>query len=430
MENLFTSFSHLFALIGSVFSVVLSFWFIVLPPALFALFKILWMPHVWGHFGSKIKWVLLEIVPPKDIEKSPLPMESIFAGLAGVSKGILTYDAWVRGEFPTSFSLEIASVEGQVHFYIRTQSGFRNLVEAHFYAQYPNIELVEVPDYTEAVPRTVPNKDWDLWGSDFVLVKDDLYPIRTYKYFEESVTGKMIDPLAGLIETMSKAGPGQHMWFQMIISPESEKWYKTGKETVDAFIGKTKEEKPGLLTGFLSFLGDIVKNIVPALLGHELSYSAAEEKAKKEFEEGKATYGQRETLKALEANLGKLQFKTKMRYVYVGRVETFSKTTGVSSFVGGIKQFNDQNLNSFKPDDGTKTAADYLFVQSRLRLLQRRIFRRFVSRDSDPQTNRFLLSTEELATIFHIPDMQITAPSLNRIAAKTSGAPTNLPIQE
>ncbi|MEK7181516.1 MAG: hypothetical protein AAB708_00120, partial [Patescibacteria group bacterium] len=201
---MFTALSDAFSAMGAIFSAMLDVWFIVLPPIFYSLFVILWLPHVWGHYGSKVRWVMLEIIPPRDIEKSPQPMESIFTGFAGVVKGFNTAEEWVKGEYPTSFSLELVSTEGRVHFYIRTQVGFRNLVEAHFYAQYPDVEIIEVPDYTTQIPRTIPNKDWDLWGTDFELAKDDAYPIRTYKSFEESVTGKMIDPMAGLIETMSK----------------------------------------------------------------------------------------------------------------------------------------------------------------------------------------------------------------------------------
>jgi hypothetical protein len=60
--------------------------------------------------------------------------------------------------------------------------------------------------------------------------------------------------------------------------------------------------------------------------------------------------------------------------------------------------------------------------------MQRRIFRRYIDRDPQPYDVRFLLSTEELATLFHIPDMSVTAPNLNRVVAKRGGAPTNLPI--
>jgi hypothetical protein len=121
-------------------------------------------------------------------------------------------------------------------------------------------------------------------------------------------------------------------------------------------------------------------------------------------------------------------FKVKMRYVYVGRREGFDKATAISGFIGGLKQFNDQNLNSFKPNNKTKTKAEFIFTESRLRYQQRRIFRRYIERNPEPSEVRFLMSTEELATVFHIPDMSVTAPALNRIVAKRGGAPSNLPM--
>ncbi|MBP9698112.1 MAG: hypothetical protein KBD65_02895 [Candidatus Moranbacteria bacterium] len=432
MSTLFSNITEAFSLMGSVFSVVMSVWFILFPPLLYFLFKLLWMFHVWGHYGSKIQWVLLEIVPPRDIEKSPALMESIFSGFAGVMKSPSAMEELIKGEYPTSFSLEIASNEGQVHFYVRTQAGFRNLVEAHFYAQYPGIELVEVEDYVNLVPKTIPNKDWDLWGTDFVFVKPDLYPIKTYRFFEETVTGKMIDPLAGLIETMAKTGPKQYIWLQFIITPYSEKWYATGQGTIDEFLGKVKEEKQGMISRIFWDILDVFANLGRGLLGQEVIFSGSEEAAKKEEQplEFRLSPGQKKVLEALENNLGKQMFKTRMRHVYVGRREAFNKPTGVSSFIGAIKQFNDFNLNSVKPDDNSKTYASYIFAEERLRYRQRRLFRRYATRDSDPQSSRFMLSSEELATVFHIPDMAVMAPTLTRVAARRGGAPMNLPIQE
>ncbi len=386
------------------------------------------MSHVWHKFGDKQSSVLLEIIPPRDIEASPLPMEYIFAGIAGIKASLLVHEEYIDGNFGEGFALEIAGIEGQVHFYIRCRRKSRSVVESHFYGQYPGIELVEVEDYTKLVPHTAPNKDWNVWGTDFELVKDDLYPIRTYRKFEESVTGKMLDPLAGLVEIMSKGGPGQHMWFQLLLSFEEESWYSTGRQTVDDFIGKKKPHKVGFLEQILTDIKDVFLNIFSMLMGHELHFSGGHEEEKKEFDEQKITYGQKEIIKALEENLGKMMFRTKMRYVYVGRREGFDKATAVSGFIGGIKQFNDQNLNSFKPNSQTKTSAEFIFTSSRLRYLQRRIFRRYIERDPQPYDVRFLLSTEELATLFHIPDMSVTAPTMNRVTAKTSGAPSNLPI--
>lgn len=432
MDILFSSFADIFSMIRSVFSAVFDVWFIIFPPLLFFLFKLLWIKYAEGKYASTLKWVLLEIIPPRDVEKSPQLMELIFAGFAGVIKTPTVIEERIKGEFPVSFSLEIASLEGTTHLYVRTQAGFRNLVEAHFYAQYPDIEIIEAPDYVNNVPKTVPNKDWDLWGTDFGLVKDDLYPIKTYKYFEESVTGKMIDPLAGLIETMGKLGPGQQLWLQFIVTPHKENWYATGEGTVDEFLGKVKEEKMGVLMRLLNDIKDVFLNIGKGMMGQEVTFASGETSEKKDEApvEFRLTPGEKDVLKALQANLGKQMFKTRMRYLYIGRREVFSKPTGVSAFIGAIKQFNDFNLNSFKPLEDSKTYANYIFTQSRLRYRQRRIFNRYITRDTDPQTTRFLLSSEELATVFHIPDMAVTAPSMARVAAKRGGAPSNLPIQD
>lgn len=416
--------------IGAMYALVASVWYLILPPFLYPLFKMLWMDHVQGRYASTIQYVLLEIIPPKEIEKSPQLMESIYAGLAGVMKGYNPVEEFIQGQFPASFSLEMVSREGTVHFYVRTQKGFRNLVEAHFYAQYPDMEISEVPDYVDDVPTTAPNNEWDLWGADFELTKPDLYPIKTYRSFEEDVTGKMIDPIAGVIEALGRLGSGQHMWFQMIIVPEKDTWYKKGLTTIDEFVGKEKKESTNFFAKVLADIMDILKNIIPGMFGPPaFSATAAKEQKQEQPLEFRLSPGQKDVLKALESNLGKQMFRTKMRLLYVGRRDGFDKSN-ISIFMGALKQFNDQNLNGFRPNDASKTYANYLFVNERLRYRQRRIFQRYRHRDPSPPDKMFELSTEELATLFHMPDMSVMAPSFTRVAAKRATAPSNLPILE
>lgn len=40
-----------------------------------------------------------------------------------------------------------------------------------------------------------------------------------------------------------------------------------------------------------------------------------------------------------------------------------------------------------------------------------------------------MFSTEELASLFHMPDMSVAAPSIRFVDARHGGAPANLPIQ-
>jgi hypothetical protein len=117
-----------------------------------------------------------------------------------------------------------------------------------------------------------------------------------------------------------------------------------------------------------------------------------------------------------------------MRFIYLGRIEAFDRSS-VGSFIGGIKQFNDQMINGFKPESTSRTYVLYgFFAKRRLRYRQRRIFSRYKDRDSTSSKDAFTLSTEEMATVFHMPDQSVVAPSMRRTDARRSGAPSNLPV--
>lgn len=412
--------------IGAAWQAFSYIWCIVLPVALFILFKYFWMYHVQTQYWLAQEWIMLEIIPPKDLEKSPKLMEAIFAGMAGTETTPTPLDVYIKGWFPTAFSLEIVGDGGVAHFYIRTLKNLRNLVEAHFFAQYPDIEITEVPDYVNDIPALVPNTGWDLWGTDFELTKEDAYPIRTYKKFEEDVTGKMIDPLSGLVEVIGKLPPGQKIWLQYVIAAESPTWgKKKGIKTVEKLKGK-EEKVENIIENVVT---DFKEVLSPKTLWNGLFDPVEFAKKEKKDEqplEFRLTPGERDTLKAVEENISRIMYNVKMRFLYVGRRPGFDKTF-VSSFIGGIKQFNDETLNGFKPEGVSKTAANYIFIKPRLRYRQRKIMKRYRNR-SDTGTT-FTLSVEELATIFHMPDMHVVAPSISRVEAKRGGAPSNLPFE-
>ncbi len=424
MELIWQTFQDVFVSLKTAGQVFQNTWYWILPGPLYVFFKLFWMDHVQNAYAAALDWVLLEIIPPKDIEKSPKLMEALYAGMQGTEKSFDVLEEHLDGMFPVSFSLELVSDGGEVHFYIRSQRTFRNLVESHLYAQYPDCVIKEVPDYVNDVPKVIPNEKWNLWGTDFEFFRHDAYPIRVYRDFEESITGKMIDPLSGLIEVMGKLPPDQKIWYQIIASPLEPSWgAKEGKKLVDKLKGK-EEKQENIFDRVKQDFVDVVTNLVPALT-HPIEFAKKESKDEQPLE-FRLTPGEKDVLKAVEANLGKLHFKIKLRFVLVGRRENFSKAH-VSSFTGAIKQFNDNNLNSLKPQSISKTTSFLIFKKSRLRHRQRKILRRYRSRSNDGV--RVTMSSEELATIYHLPDMSVLSPSLTRIDSKRGGAPTNLPIE-
>lgn len=427
MDIISSSIQEIIASLKTVWQAMSYVWFIALPPLFFYMFEIYWLRHVQDAFWASASWMVLEVIPPKNIEKSPKPMESLFAGYAGVEKGYDIAEKYISGMFPDAMSLEIVSTGGDVHLYIRTMKKYRHLVEAHLYAQYPEVEIIEVPDYVNDVPVLIPNGQWDLWGADIAFTKkDEFYPIKTYKSFQEDITGTMIDPLAGLMETMAKVGPGQHMWLQWVIAPHSPgEIAKRGKLFTEKMKGREKIVESPFERAWRD-LKDIFNSLIPALFAKKIEFPALKKKEDQPLDL-RLSPVERDVLKAVEENLGKLQFSVKGRYVYVGRRENYNKSVGLTSFWGALKQFGDDNLNGFKPDNDSKTFANYVFQKSRLRYRQRKIFRRYKGRSRDGVT--LTMSSEELATIFHLPDMNVMAPTLPRVEAKRGGAPSNLPIE-
>lgn len=395
-----------------------------MPVLLWFVFKFVWKDYVVEYskdsWLNKLEWTVLEIIPPKDVEKSPKVMESIYSGIAGVIGAISVFDEWLNGVFIDQFSLEIVGDEGATHFYIRTQKRFRNLIEAQIYAQFPDAEIMEVPDYVARFPKSIPNKDWNLWGTDVEFKMPDPYPIRTYDKFEEDVTGTMIDPLAAMAEVIGKLKPGQHIWLQYVIQPLKEVWRDDELKLIDKLSKKAEKKEKNILEHMV----DVIVSLPKALFG-PVEFAAEEAKNDQPLE-FKLTPGEKEVLKAVEENLGKNAFKTKMRLLILCRKDAFDKTL-ISSFFGSLKQFSDLNMNNLKPNDASKTYAHYVMKGSRMAARQRKIYRRYKSRSMDGV--KIVFSTKELATLFHFPNMEVKAPSVTLIQSKRGTAPANLPVE-
>jgi hypothetical protein len=417
-------FKQYFETIGLLYSIS---WWWAGPIVLFYLFKILWKKYSFNKYLGTLKWVFLEIKPPRNIERSPRTMEQVFAALHGVWSTPNYINKYIKGQWQqASLSFEIQGVNGEMHFFIRCERRFRNFIESLVYSQYPEAEIQEAEDYTLSVPKNTPNKEWNLWGVDFKLAKDDAYPIRTYKYFQEEVTKGMIDPLAELADVISGLPPGQQIWIQFVVTPEPDKdWQGTVKKLAAKLAGKEVKSDPLFIFRFFTQVWEIIGLAFSYVFSSEIEF-AAEVKKDEQPLMFKLTPGEQETLKAVEESVTKKGYRTKFRFIYIGRRDGFDRGF-LSGVNGSVQQFNDAMLNSFVHDNETKTFANYIWVESRMRFAQRKIFNRYLDRDFDGPT--FVLNSEELATIYHMPDMSVLSPAISRVEAKKGGAPVNLPIE-
>lgn len=412
--------------------ILLGYWWLILPVVLFFILRKTWLNHLYSEFLKSLKWVMLEVGFPREVVKSPKAMEEFFNGLHAVEKKIKFKDKYLKGELPPCFSIEIVGEGGMIRIFIRTQTKFRDLVESQIYAQYPQAEIHEAEDYVSKLSYDIPNKDYDIWGTELILTQPDAYPIRTYPFFfQEREIEERTDPIAGLFEFLGSLTSQENAWIQILINPTGDDWKKEGEALVAKLVGReVKGTKGGLvMEEASSWIQAFANGIVEFFTG--LGAGAGEEKKSIENVMASLSPGQREVVLAVENNIAKLGFKTIIRELYWAHKDVFSKDK--TAAIGGFfKQFNTQNLNGFKPNKKITPGWAKIFKKRREPAQKRYIAGIYKSRYfpfAKFKQRGFVFNSEELATIFHLPIKLVKVAKMPTVEAKKGEPPIGLPIE-
>ncbi|MFH1192223.1 MAG: hypothetical protein V1655_01985 [bacterium] len=409
-------------------------WIPIIFVIVWGLWKV-WIFFIQNEYAGKIKFILLAIDVPKDNLQTPKAVEQIFAHLAGAHSTPNFIEKYWDGYVQAWFSLEIISIDGYIQFLLYTPEPFRDLVEAAIYAQYPNAEITEVEDYVNNVPQKYPSEEWNFWGTELILVKPHCYPIRTYAEFEHTGSEEVFkDPMAALLEMMSRMNKGEQVWIQLIINPINQDWAKECDKEVRKLV---KEKVPtsgggGISGGFMGILhsaADAFGEMITGMGGVE----ATEKKDNDPYNiVMNMTTGDKEIVEGIQKKAAKIGYQTKIRQMYIARHEVFSKQKGVSGIFGTIKQFNTNDKNSIKPElKVVATKINYFFKKWRVAGRQNRLMKAYRVRSLSRGTAHIgILNIEELATLWHFPMSQVKAPLIKKTEVKRVEPPFNLPTED
>jgi hypothetical protein len=374
----------------------------------------LWMTSRQREYINAQGGMLLEIRIPREMDKSPLAMEVFLGTLYQTGVGTLL-DVYFKGRVRPWFSLELVSIDGGVHFFMWLHPKFKNIVESQLYAQFPNIEVHEVADYSLGVEYN-PEKLSFGWMGQFALTKADAYPIKTYIDYGLDKDPKeefRIDPIVPLLEFLGSMRRGEQVWIQILVQGHTKENLKYGRISTkpDWKSGIDKEIKE--LIGKARFKPE--GDTPPSSL--HLSKD------------------QQETIAAIERVSAKPAFDTMIRAAYIAEKDVFD-ANNIGGLLGSFRQFGSNTLNGFKPD--WKAAYDYPWedptgknrASNEKKILEAYKRRSFFNRPfKNFHGKPFILTSEELATLWHFPSAGVAAtPTLNRIPSKKAEAPSNLPI--
>ncbi len=197
------------------------------------------------------------------------------------------------------------------------------------------------------------------------LSKENYYPIKTFKDLAT-------DPLAAITSSMAKMGDGEAAAVQIVVSPADIPWQKEG----GSYISDTKKQESN---------------------PEKASFSTS----------GK-------TLESIESKTSKPGFEVSIRIVAVAPSEEIAKMH-LTNIEAGFEQFS-SDTNKFR---SRKIRNKGAFIEDFLYRYQP-MFHLFGNRSS-------ILNSEELATLFHFPNKQITTPHIYWIYSKTAPAPSDIP---
>lgn len=387
----------------------------------FALMRFINMRQM--NFNMRNPFVLLEMRVPREIYKTPRAMESVFAGI-NLRPGTGTwFKRYWWGRTRPWWSFELVSIGGEIHFYVYVRENMRRVTESALYGQFPDMEIIEATDYSR-LRNPTQFDTYQLFACEYTCKLPDPYPIRTYVDHELDRPGDkpetVADPFAQVLELMSSLGPDEQLWTQFIIRHSKEEKYR----------GRLNKDGKGYTWRDLS--EEIVKELKEKSINKR--QEIGEDGAIHEVSGfPNPTEAQKELIAAVERNTGKAGFDVGIRSIYSAPKEKYYGT--MNAFTANIfkpyvsERFNqivpaplwDEKFNDYPWEDigGYRRKAEMKEVLE---------FYRARSYFHPPYRGPWMiLSSEELATIYHFPNSEAKAPGVRRIGSATSAAPINLP---
>ncbi len=397
-----------------------------------------------NKYVDSVKFIFLEVKVDELNEKSPIAMEQIFAALHAIHQNF-TWGEQLNGKVVLTMSCEIVSLGGKVSYIFRLPERYRNLFESAVFAQYPKAEVREIEDYLGKMPHQYDPEHvaFDFWGTQWLKKKDNAYPIRTYaqtESYEHAAQKTFIDPLSNVIEVMSNIQPHELLAYQLVIKPVDDKWKEHNKHLIDELKGVPHKHTTGAFEKIVYFIPDLIADI---LVTHVLGVEKGEEGHSAPVREEPPSLMLHRTdiekfvITSIERAMGKISYEVRIRTLYLAPKDKFNGSRK-SELVGAFRNFDDVNLNGLKPDVGhTWTDKAYKiseklekpYLEMNILTRKRHFWHNFLPRSHHRGVSKTILNTEELATIFHFPQVPHARVSqLERVSAVKAAPPMDLPI--
>ncbi|OGB75295.1 hypothetical protein A2810_00390 [candidate division Kazan bacterium RIFCSPHIGHO2_01_FULL_49_10] len=332
------------------------------------------------QLGSAVGRRLFLITLPKEVkdEEKNKEIKDLIAPAEILLRNLHSIQDSFKGEHIT---LEIMAQSGLIGFYISVPDKLSTLLEKQVTAQYPEAVIEEVED-----PNIFPEQG-QVAAAQLKLKKESAYPIMTYKLFENEALNALTNALSKLNEDNEGAA------IQISLRPIGDRWQKKGRAIANA-LQQGKSNKT------------IVAGVIEGLQGLMMPGGKKEDAPK---EDKKLTPTQEKMVEAIGEKSSKSGFETVVRVVAASPTREEAQIN-LNNILSSFHQYSSSQNNRFALDKVPEH-----------KVISQFIFRLF------NLGRPYILNTEEVATLWHLPNVHLDTPNIRWLRAKRLTPPDNLP---
>src|SRR3989338_2672049 len=329
-------------------------------------------------------------LPDKDdvtAERGPLMMEAVLSSL----HSLIGRDAEI--------GLEIGYTAGKIAFFTRSTKRAAALVESQIYAQYPDAEIeMEITDPFAVADGEV------VVSADLTLTEPDVFPIKRHPQFIDLASRKNIDSIAGITSALVRySQPGMRAHIQIAFTPVAKKFRKRALKFLPLLTrGIAKHSVPYAKLFTRAHLASGLERLLffplDMLMGGFRAWFLAPPNMK--------------SISLFTGEVDKvnrLLFRVNVRIsVITPKAHARDAVTKIEEIAGSFRQFTLPQSNGFVERETTITSG----VPFGFRM------------------HPVLLSVEELATLWHVPNILVKTPNLDMVTSKKLEPPVDLRSEE
>jgi len=353
------------------------------------------------YFQSKLieGWTMFKVSMPKETKAEEDDQRKTFQEMLAVIEPFYANLNSLYSEFilrkitgQDHISLEIIAKGGQILFYVGCPQKFADIILKNLHAQYPSAEIMEDKEYS-----IFPEKKLHIEIVNLVLKRKFVFPIKSYKNLEE-------DPLNAITNSMSKLTDDQLAGVQLLLRPTDGLWRMKVESTIRN-IQEGKNADFGAASGFTEGANKFFTFIRENAKGKSDKDNPLEDSKK-------ITPVQENQIKLLGEKASKTGFQAQLRIVAVAESKEMA-TMLAKHIASAYQQLNYSDMNGLSvkwPDSKAEELANYVF----------RIF---------SSSKKMILNTEELASVYHMPNRFVDTPNIAWLHSKKLPPPANIPTE-